>query len=363
MPKLLLADDSVTIQRVIELTFADEQIQVIAVGDGQEAVQRIESERPDVILADVGMPRRDGYEVAAHVKKTPHLKHIPVVLLTGAFEPIDEARARAVGCDGVLVKPFEPQMVINRVKELLAGRRPASLWDGSPAAAAVPPAAPASPEPPPLEPQPRPIDSLDEYFDRLDAAFAQHTPAGQPGPLETAPPQHTHSVSVTPAARTADFGDWDLPVMPGGQPAPEVAAPPPAAVPPAARTVASPPAVGTPDPAPAAASVGTVTLDRAPSPPVDAAAASAAEGPAPSGAEGPALADAFAALLAAEQALSTRPVAASAAGSAAVGDDVVEDVVRRVIARMSDQVVRETVLQVAERLVREEIERVKKGAS
>ncbi|MGH9312130.1 MAG: response regulator, partial [Vicinamibacterales bacterium] len=215
MPKLLLADDSVTIQRVIELTFADEQIQVIAVGDGQEAVQRIETERPDVILADVGMPRRDGYEVAAHVKKTPHLKHIPVLLLTGAFEPIDEARARAVGCDGVLVKPFEPQMVINRVKELLAGRRPASLWEGArvSAPAAPPPSNPPG-EPPPLEGQVNPVDSLDEYFDRLDAAFSQHGPP----PGQSAAPEPIPPPPAAPA-RWADFGDWDLPATPHPQPA------------------------------------------------------------------------------------------------------------------------------------------------
>src|SRR5512138_3569556 len=135
MPKkLLLADDSVTIQRVIELTFADEDIDVIAVGDGKQAIARIDSDTPDVVLADVGMPERDGYEVAAHIKGNPQLAHIPVLLLTGAFEPIDEARAHAVGCDGVLVKPFEPQMVINRVKDLLAGRRPAGLWANPPAA-------------------------------------------------------------------------------------------------------------------------------------------------------------------------------------------------------------------------------------
>ena len=75
------------------------------------------------MLADVGMPERDGYEVAAFIKGDPELAHIPVLLLTGAFEPIDEARARAVGCDGVLVKPFEPQMVISRVRDLLAGKR------------------------------------------------------------------------------------------------------------------------------------------------------------------------------------------------------------------------------------------------
>ena len=353
MPKLLLADDSVTIQRVIELTFADEQIQVIAVGDGQEAVQRIESERPDVILADVGMPRRDGYEVAAHVKKTPHLRHIPVVLLTGAFEPIDEARARAVGCDGVLVKPFEPQMVINRVKDLLAGRRPISLWQEG-AAPAQPASAPSA-EPPALEPQAKPVDSLDEYFDRLDAAFAQHAPAGQPAPLEPTAPPPPPAAPRAPAARATDFGDWDLPSVPIPQPTETVVAAPASA---AAHTPAAPPpgAAPAPEPAPAAAgSVGTATLEHSEPPPADA--------PAPAAAEGPALADAFAALLAAEQGLGVRPVAGGGVAAAPVGDDLVEEVVRRVLARMSDQVVRQTVLQVAERLVREEIDRVKKGAS
>ncbi len=125
---LLLADDSITIQRVIELTFADEDIRVLVANDGQQAIQKIESDRPDIVLADIGMPRVDGYAVAAHVKQSSSLKHIPVLLLTGAFEPIDEARARQTGCDGVLVKPFEPQKLVARVKELLGGVRGAEMW-------------------------------------------------------------------------------------------------------------------------------------------------------------------------------------------------------------------------------------------
>ena len=173
-PKLLLADDSVTIQRVIELTFADEEVTVVAVGDGQQAIDRVRSDRPDIVLADVGMPERDGYEVAAFIKGDPEFAHIPVLLLTGAFEPIDEARARAVGCDGVLVKPFEPQMVISRVRDLLAGNRVGAATGGSAhavSAAPTPAAAPAA--------------SLEDYFDRLDAALASKTCAGakrRPGP-------------------------------------------------------------------------------------------------------------------------------------------------------------------------------------
>ena len=120
MPQtLLLADDSVTIQRVIELTFADEDIKVVAVSDGDQAIERIEADPPDIVLVDIGMPGRTGYEVAQHIKQSPRLQHIPVLLLTGAFEPVDQAKATAAGCDGVLAKPFEPQLVIARVKELL----------------------------------------------------------------------------------------------------------------------------------------------------------------------------------------------------------------------------------------------------
>jgi CheY-like chemotaxis protein len=364
MPKLLLADDSVTIQRVIELTFADEQIQVIAVGDGQQAIVEIEQHRPDIVLADVGMPQRDGYEVAAFVKRTPYLSHIPVLLLTGAFEPVDEARARAVGCDGVLAKPFEPQMVINRVKDLLAGRRPASLWSdaSAPGATADRSAASPAPEPAPAEPaapiqeEPKAVDSLDEYFDRLDAAFSKAAPpprdvqaekAREPEPRRAAP------------GLAVDFGDWDLPKSSAfAQSAP-------------ADTPAFATGVAPERPAPAQGAAA-----ENPAPAYQPSVASRVEAPAPVRVEPaapelpPSLADAFAALLAAEQGLAAPQPAASrleplppARGAApAVTDEVIEEIVGRVIARLTDQTVRETVLSTAERLVREEIDRVKKGA-
>src|SRR6187399_1439661 len=206
--KLLLADDSVTIQRVIELTFADEEIEVTAVGDGQMAIDRLDSDPPDIILADIDMPKRDGYEVAAYVKSRPKLAHIPVVLLTGAFEPIDQARAKAAGSSDVLAKPFEPQMVINRVRQLLGKKRDEVLEAPAPQSFAPPqPLSQAPPSPqgpvmlkPPAAVRPparsngavsagqtsqqgqpartapgdgaaEPV-SLDDYFDQLDAAFS-----------------------------------------------------------------------------------------------------------------------------------------------------------------------------------------------
>ena len=120
---LLVADDSSTIQRVVELTFAQEDIRVIAVSDGEQALKAIDRDQPDIVLADVGMPRLDGYSVSSHVKTSPKLQHIPVLLLAGAFEPIDDDRARSARADGVLIKPFEPRVLVTRVQELLEAAR------------------------------------------------------------------------------------------------------------------------------------------------------------------------------------------------------------------------------------------------
>ena len=222
--KLLLADDSVTIQRVIELTFTDEDIAVTAVDDGHEAVRRIVSDRPDIVLADVDMPERDGYEIAEFVKNDPQLAQIPVLLLTGAFEPVDDARARAVRCDGVLSKPFDPQVLVARVKELLG--RPVAL----PVAAAEAPRLPADDliGQAPAAPDDRSLDlaalefqqgapthqesSLDDYFDRLDAAFAHLT-----GP----PPARDAAVADPPSAGVTGEHETHLPGAGGGVPVSE----------------------------------------------------------------------------------------------------------------------------------------------
>jgi CheY-like chemotaxis protein len=160
--KILLADDSITIQKVIELTFSDEDFEVVTVGNGRLAVERVADVRPDVVLCDIIMPEKDGYEVCDYIKKNPSLSHIPVLLLTGAFEPFDQERANRVGCDGFLAKPFEPQTLIAKVKDLLAKAGSKSGTTASmravppppplspPAAVAPPPAAaPAAPAPAP----------------------------------------------------------------------------------------------------------------------------------------------------------------------------------------------------------------------
>jgi len=430
--KLLLADDSITIQRVIELTFADEDVQVLAVGDGQKAIASIQSDRPDIVLADVGMPERDGYEVAEFIKGNPQLASIPVLLLTGAFEPIDETRARAVGCDGVLVKPFEPQMVINRVKDLLAGRRSGGLWGNktAPSPDAHPsPAKDATVQPAPAESGTAASASLEDYFDRLDAAFASveaasdaHGNAPAARSANAAPAEEFATGSSGLANNDLEGWDPDLtgdPVRSASAPAtpPRVTPPmvsPPTAAPPAppvpAATVPTPtppirfkpvappppepsttasietaapptpptrgasiPFVSPAPPPPAVVEQPPVAAEPAPMPVVEhrdpapapasavapVSSASVVSSPTSSSSSSPSLAEAFAALLSAEQG---RSISASKVGASSISEQTIDEIVSRVISRMTDQSVRETVLDVAERLVREEIDRIKEGS-
>lgn len=121
--KLLLADDSPTIQKVVSLTFGDEGLEVVAVGDGESALRALAEEPPpDILLADVLMPGPDGYALCERVKRDGRLGHVPVILLVGTFEPFNEAEARRVGADTVLTKPFQSiRDLVSKVGSLLGG--------------------------------------------------------------------------------------------------------------------------------------------------------------------------------------------------------------------------------------------------
>jgi CheY-like chemotaxis protein len=176
MPKkILLADDSITIQKVVELTFSDGDYEVSAVNNGAKAIQKLAELRPDIILSDIIMPEKNGYEVCEYVKSHPEFRNIPVILLTGTFEPFDPDRADKAGCDAVVTKPFESQSLISKVEELIA------------AAQSAPPA------PPPAEPVPEP-----ESFAADTSPWAE-----EPTPEEAPPPAFpTHDADIfsAPAA-------------------------------------------------------------------------------------------------------------------------------------------------------------------
>jgi CheY-like chemotaxis protein len=382
--RLLLADDSVTIQRVIELTFADEDIEVIAVGDGQMAIDRLETDPPDIVLADVDMPKLDGYEVAAYVKTRPKLAHIPVVLLTGAFEPVDEARAAEAGSSDVLAKPFEPQMVINRVKQLL-GKKREETHDAPPQAQSAQPTAPRPPArssmpmrddhaSTPDRPKPsaaagqQPV-SLDDYFDQLDAAFSDlQTVAAAPD--QEAPASEEDWIdSLAEPVLAPSAPPHAMPMQPAPHPVaaslPSPTATPASPSPPATATLSPAPVLASPSEAVAAA---TLSHPVAAQPQYQNPEQLIAPPPGPPPLN-PAWAPNAPAATAPPPAPPPQPIPAPPTPPAAaivITDEVIETIVARVLQRMSDRVVRETVSEIvsktAERAVEEEILRIKAEA-
>jgi CheY-like chemotaxis protein len=191
--RLLLADDSITIQKVVAIIFANEEFELTVVDNGISALEKAREIRPDVMLVDAVMPGKSGYEVCAEIRRDPALCSVPILLLIGAFEPPDEEKANSCGADAVISKPFESQQLIDRVNEMLelgktrsvisAPKPPAiesaaeELWgdlssfDTTPPVAA--PTIPAAPAPTPYSPPAAFVEEIVEasYEDDLWGAF------------------------------------------------------------------------------------------------------------------------------------------------------------------------------------------------
>ena len=134
--KILLADDSLTIQKVVELTFMEGDFEVTAVSNGDDALARLSESSPDVVIADVHMPGADGFQICRSSKETH--PGVPVLLLVGTFEPFEESSAQECGADAHLKKPFDSQELLHLVEELLEKRgeeAPTPVADEVPAAA------------------------------------------------------------------------------------------------------------------------------------------------------------------------------------------------------------------------------------
>jgi CheY-like chemotaxis protein len=177
MPKtLLLADDSVTIQKVVGISFANEDVVLLTVDNGDDAVTRAREAQPDLVLADIAMPGKDGYQVCAAIKGDPALRHVPVLLLSGTFESFDEARARDVGADGHITKPFEAQALVDRVNDLLARAEAQRAVPAADTTVLVSEGAPAGDA----------FDFFDEEFaEPAPAATASAASASRPAPAAT----------------------------------------------------------------------------------------------------------------------------------------------------------------------------------
>src|SRR5919206_3064684 len=119
MTRILLADDSPHAQRMGERILREEGFEVVTVTDGQTALMRLADVDPDVVFADVSLPRRTGYEICREIKNTPRHRHIRVVLTAGLLEHFDDAQAVAVRGDAVLKKPFEASAVVATIAPLV----------------------------------------------------------------------------------------------------------------------------------------------------------------------------------------------------------------------------------------------------
>ncbi len=133
VPTVYFIDDSATMREVIKIAFRRENINVLTSHDAVLALEEIEKNRPDIVITDVIMPVKDGYEVCQFIKTHPELSRIPVVLMSGVVNRAVAERAFAVKADELLRKPFQPQDLISRVRNLLISK---GTHKASPAAAA-----------------------------------------------------------------------------------------------------------------------------------------------------------------------------------------------------------------------------------
>lgn len=169
MSRILLADDSPHAQRMGERILLEEGYEVVTVTDGETALMRLTDVDPDLILADVLLPQKSGYEICRLVKSDPRHHHARVVLLAGLLEPVDEEEVRRVSADAVLRKPFEASVVIETVKPLIEAARSERSGPEAGARGAVR-----------AEPEPRPLEAEAP----LRAAVAEAAEEAPPAPVE-----------------------------------------------------------------------------------------------------------------------------------------------------------------------------------
>jgi len=232
--RILVADDSVTIQKVVELTFSKEDFVLIPVRTGEEAIRKAKEVQPDLILLDLVMPDKNGYEVCAALRAEPMLRAVPIIMLTGTFEAFDKEQGLRAGANDFLTKPFESQALISRVKQLLFAK---TVDLGGPAAPA--PAATVAPPPPTEAPRPAPTVAPPSP---PKAAAASAVPGVPPTPRPARP--------ITPPVAAPAPPPPPVVAAPSGKPAPAAPAPgvqaPPPPAPTAPAKAGEPPAVELP---------------------------------------------------------------------------------------------------------------------
>ena len=209
IPTVYFIDDSATMREVIKIAFRRENINVVACHDAATALTEIETAKPDIVITDVIMPDKDGYDVCQHIKSHPELAKTPVILMSGVVNRAVAEKAFAVKADELLRKPFQPQDLIARVKHLLKSNgapvpTPAAAANAAVALSSIFSAAAAAPMPP------RSVPATPAPVQQRAAVAAAPAPAMPlpitataavplPQPVAVAAPQ----ASPTPAAQPA----------------------------------------------------------------------------------------------------------------------------------------------------------------
>jgi CheY-like chemotaxis protein len=165
--KILLADKSITIQKVVEMLFSGKEYEIVCASDGETALNEATRVIPDVVLADVDLPRIDGYTFAARLKQTPQLAQAPVILMMSRDDMYDSAKGKQAGIVDNIAKPFESQELIGKVKKALAAAPPRVA--ARPPAASVPPVR-AVPPPAPAAPVKPTKTTPEDIFDIISEA-------------------------------------------------------------------------------------------------------------------------------------------------------------------------------------------------
>jgi len=203
MPKqILLVEDSVTMQKVVQITFAREDYQITATTSVDEALAKCREQRPDIVLADASLPGKTGYELAAALRSDGALKDVPVLLMTGHFNPYDEPRAQKSGIDAHIVKPFDTQSLLDKVSTLVKGRSTAA---SAPAQAAAPAlvAKPTS-EPAAAKPVVPAAPATEQRATMMGMAPSAAAPARPASPAAVAsPPASTRNAASQPGQSPA----------------------------------------------------------------------------------------------------------------------------------------------------------------
>lgn len=219
--KILLADDSITIQKVISLTLSGGDYDLTVVGDGDSAIQKAAEIAPQIVLADVAMPGKTGYQVCEAIKAS---SGVPVLLLSGTFDPLNEAEAQRVGADDHIVKPFESEALIGKIEALLArggtavaaapaaqptapqptAPAPVAPPVATPPAAAAPPIQPTAPVAPPQAAAPEPgLGATDDAWSAQDFSA---TPAAPSEEIIEEAMELTEGDLIEPSPEALDFG-------------------------------------------------------------------------------------------------------------------------------------------------------------